>query len=58
MLNHDLPLSIISSTLGDTLETTSNTYLKVDIKNLSKCNLEVDEIMYDYNKLFLDFFAI
>ena len=43
MLNHDIPLSIISSTLGDTLETTSNTYLKVDIKNLSKCNLEVDE---------------
>lgn len=43
LLNHDIPLSIISSTLGDTLETTSNTYLKVDIKSLSKCNLEVDE---------------
>ena len=43
MLNHDIPLSIISSTLGDTLETTSNIYLKVDIRNLSKCNLEVDE---------------
>ena len=43
MLNYNIPLSIISSTLGDTLETTSNTYLKVDIKNLSKCNLEVDE---------------
>ncbi len=43
MLNYGIPLSIISSTLGDTIETTSNTYLKVDIKNLSKCNLEVDE---------------
>ena len=43
MLNYNIPLSIISSTLGDTLETTSNTYLKVDVKNLSKCNLEVDE---------------
>ena len=43
MLNYNIPLNIISSTLGDTLETTSSTYLKVNIKNLSKCNLEVDE---------------
>lgn len=43
MLNEDIPISIIASTLGDSVETTSNTYLKVDIKNLSKCNMEVDE---------------
>lgn len=43
MLNEDIPLSIIASTLGDSLETTSSTYLKVDYKNLSKCHIEVDE---------------
>ena len=43
MLNESIPLSIIASTLGDSLETTSSTYLKVDYKNLSKCNIEVDE---------------
>ena len=43
MLNEDIPISIIASTLGDSLDTTSNTYLKIDYKNLSKCNIEVDE---------------
>ena len=43
MLNEDIPVSIIASVLGDSIETTSNTYLKVDIKNLAKCYMEVDE---------------
>lgn len=43
LLDNDIPLPIIASTLGDTLETVSNTYLKIDIKNLKKCTLEVDE---------------
>lgn len=43
MLNEDIPVSIIASVLGDSVETTSNTYLKVDIKNLSKCHMEIDE---------------
>lgn len=32
MLNNDIPLNTISSILGDSLETTSNTYLKIDVK--------------------------
>ena len=43
MLNDDIPLSTIASILGDSIETTSNTYLKVDYQNLSKCYMEVDE---------------
>ena len=43
MLNEDIPISIIASTIGDSIETTSNNYLKVDLKNLSKCHIEVDE---------------
>lgn len=43
MLNNDIPLNIIASTLGDTCQTISSTYLKVDINNLKECALEVDE---------------
>ena len=43
MLNDNIPISIIASVLGDSTETTSNNYLKVDVKNLSKCHMEVDE---------------
>lgn len=42
MLNNDIPLNIIASTLGDTTEVVSNTYLKIDIKNLKKCGLEMN----------------
>ena len=43
MLDMEIPLNIISSTLGDTLETTSNTYIRTSEKLLRKCVLEVDE---------------
>ena len=43
MLDNDIPISIISSIIGDTITTTTHTYLKVDVKALSKCTLEVDE---------------
>ena len=44
MLDNDIPISIISSVLGHTsTDTTSNTYLKIDIGNLKKVCLEVDE---------------
>ena len=43
MLDNDIPIQIIASTLGDTVETASTTYLKVDEINLRKCVLEVEE---------------
>lgn len=43
MLEEGIPLNIIASTLGDTLQTTSNTYLKVSNVLLKQCALEVDE---------------
>ena len=44
LLDNDIPIHIISSVLGHTsTDTTSNTYLKIDIKNLKKVCLEVDE---------------
>ena len=44
MLDNDVPISIISSVLGHTsTDTTSNTYLKIDIKNLKKVCLEIDK---------------
>ena len=43
MLDDGIPLTIISSTLGDTLETTSNTYIRTSERLLSQCILEVDE---------------
>lgn len=43
MLEEGIPLNIIASTLGDTLETTSNTYIRTSEKLLSQCTLEVEE---------------
>ena len=44
MLDNDIPISIISSTLGHSnINTTASTYIKIDIKNLKKVSLEVDE---------------
>ena len=44
MLDNDIPISIISSVLGHaSVNTTSNTYIKIDLKNLKKVCLEVDE---------------
>lgn len=43
MLDNGIPLDTIASTLGDTDETVSNSYIKIDTKNLKNCCLEVDE---------------
>lgn len=43
MLENEIPIDIIASTLGHSNKNTTNTYLKVDIKNLKRCALEVDE---------------
>lgn len=44
LLDNDIPIHIISSVLGHTsTDTTSNTYLKIDLKNLKKVCLKVDE---------------
>ncbi len=43
MLENEIPLDIIASTLGDSIETTSNTYLRVAHKQLKECILEVNE---------------
>ena len=44
LLDNDIPIHIISSVLGHTsTDTTSNTYLKIDLKNLKKVCLEADE---------------
>ena len=43
MLEEGIPLNIIAFTLGDTLETTSNTYIRTSEKLLSQCTLEVEE---------------
>lgn len=43
MLENGIPLDIIASTLGDSIETTANTYLKVAHKQLKECVLEVNE---------------
>ena len=44
LLDNDIPIHIISSILGHTsTDTTSNTYLKIDLENLKKVCLEVDE---------------
>ena len=42
LLENEIPLPIISSILGHSSIDTTNIYLKVDIKNLKKCILEVD----------------
>lgn len=41
MLKNDIPIHIISSTLGHSSLETTNTYLKVDIKKLKLCGLEM-----------------
>ena len=44
MLENDIPIHIISSTLGHSnIDTTASTYIKIDIKNLKKVCLEVEE---------------
>lgn len=44
MLDCEIPLSTISSVLGHkNMETTANSYLKIDFKHLKECSLEVDE---------------
>lgn len=44
MLENDIPIHIISSTLGHSnVNTTVSTYIKIDIKNLKKVCLEVDK---------------
>ena len=43
LLDNAVPLPTIASTLGDSLEVTSNAYIKVVINNLKKCTLEVEE---------------
>ena len=43
MLENEIPLDIIASTLGDSIETTSSIYLKVAHKQLQECVLEVNE---------------
>ena len=42
MLNNEIPLPIIASTLGDSIEVIANTYLKVDKNKLKECFLEVE----------------
>ena len=41
MLDNDIPIDIIASTLGHSINTCSNTYLKIDIKDLKKTVLEM-----------------
>ena len=44
MLDNDIPIHIISSVLGhSSINTTSNTYINIDLKSLKKVCLEVDE---------------
>ena len=44
MLDNDIPIHIISSVLGHAdINTTSSTYIKIDLKNLKKVCLEVDK---------------
>lgn len=43
MLDSNTSIDIIASTLGDSIETTSNTYLRVADKQLKECVLEVNE---------------
>lgn len=43
LLEHEIPIDIIANSLGDSIETTSNTYLKVDKKGLKSCGLELSD---------------
>lgn len=42
MLDNEIPLPIISETLGHSSVETTKIYLKVDEKRLKECSLEVD----------------
>jgi site-specific recombinase XerD len=41
MLEHNIPLPVISEVLGHTHTNTTGVYLKIDIENLRKCALHV-----------------
>ena len=41
MLDNGIPLPIIASTLGDSIDTTSKTYLKISKNKLKECCMEV-----------------
>lgn len=43
LLENGTPINIISSILGDSVNTTSKTYIKIDRKNLKLCGLEIDD---------------
>ena len=43
LLNNEIPINIIASSLGDTTEIVANTYLKIDKNNLKKCYLEIED---------------
>lgn len=43
LLESGIPIGIIASVLGDTVETVSNVYIKSSEKLLKQCTLEVDE---------------
>lgn len=42
MLENDVPMSVVSQTLGHADITSTEVYLRISIKQLSKCGLEVD----------------
>lgn len=41
LLEHEIPLPVISEILGHTNTETTMTYLRIDINELKKCSLEV-----------------
>lgn len=41
LLEHEIPLPVISKILGHTNTETTMTYLRIDINDLKKCALEV-----------------
>ena len=43
LLNNEIPVNIIASSLGDSIETTSKTYIKVNKNKLKECFLEVED---------------
>ena len=43
LLNNEIPVNIIASSLGDSIETTAKTYIKVNKNRLKECFLEVDD---------------
>ena len=43
LLNNEIPINIIASSLGDSIETTSKTYIKINKNKLKECFLEVED---------------